>query len=142
MYLTYKALHLIAMVAWFAALFYLPRLFVYHTKAAAHPKSNALLKTMSYKLYTYIATPAMIATWVFGLLLLHEVPELLAHTLWMPFKLACVVALTAYHFSLNRYRKAFEANINLKTETFFRWYNEIPTLFLIIIILVAVFKPF
>lgn len=137
-YLLFKALHLITMVAWFAGLFYLPRLFVYMLE---QPKAAPTLHLMAYKLSRYIMLPAALATWACGLGLLMQVPEAMQHG-WLHAKLGLVMLLTAYQGSLEYFRLNLAGGRNKKSARFFRLYNEIPTLLLIAIICLAVFKPF
>ncbi len=137
-YALFKALHLIAMVAWFAGLFYLPRLFVYIIE---QPKAAPTLHVMAFKLSRYIMLPAAAATWLCGILLLMQVPEAM-HQGWLHAKLGFVLLLTAYHASLEYFRLQLKAGRNQHSAKFFRLYNEIPTVLLIVIISLAVFKPF
>ncbi|HEX2859205.1 MAG TPA: CopD family protein [Alphaproteobacteria bacterium] len=137
-YLLFKALHLVAMVAWFAGLFYLPRLFVYMLE---QPKAAPTLHIMAYKLSRYIMLPAAVATLVCGMGLLMQVPEAMQHG-WLHAKLGLVLVLLAYQASLEYFRLQLAAGRNTKSARFFRMYNEVPTLLLIAIILLAVFKPF
>lgn len=139
MYETIKALHLIAIICWFAGLFYLPRLFVYHVHC--HKHSNEMLKTMEYKLFNYIMTPSLVATWVFGLWLLYLIPEWFSSG-WMHIKLTLVVILTIYHQKCGKLVRVFGEDKNIKTEKFYRYFNEIPTILLISIVFLAVLKPF
>jgi putative membrane protein len=141
MYETMKALHIISLVCWFAGLFYMPRLFVYHIQVFGNSKSNRLFKEMERKLYFYITTPAMVATWLFGLYLIKENPAVVEGG-WIHVKLLAVVVLTGFHISLGIFRKRFRDDVNLKTGEFFRYYNEIPTVILIICVFLAVLKPF
>lgn len=137
-YLLVKALHLVSMVAWFAGLFYLPRLFVYHVE---HPEAAPTLTVMEHKLARYIMLPAALATAVFGLVLLLMVPDLL-HMGWLHAKLALVLLLVAYHASLEVFRRHLKHGTNTRSGRFFRLYNELPTLLLLAIVLLAVTKPF
>lgn len=141
MYELIKALHIIAVVCWFAGLFYLPRLFVYHVKAADNAHSDALLQVMEFKLYRYITTPAMVATWLLGGAMIVLNPALLSGG-WLHAKLLLVVVLSGYHGSLGVLRKKFAAGQNTRSEKFFRWYNEIPTLVLVAVVFLVVMKPF
>ncbi|MCP1315469.1 MULTISPECIES: protoporphyrinogen oxidase HemJ [unclassified Halomonas] len=143
MYLWMKALHLIAMVTWFAALFYLPRLFVYHAMARDQGDEQAItyFATMERKLYRGIMTPSMILVLVFGAAMLYLVPGWLSQG-WMHAKLALVVALIAYHHVCLIYLKQFAQNRCTKSHVFFRWFNEAPVIALIAIVLLAILKPF
>jgi putative membrane protein len=139
-YLLIKALHIIALVAWFAGLFYLPRLFVYHSINAKKPDNVKMLRTMEYKLYYYIMHPAMLATVVFGAWLLVLNPAWFQMG-WLHAKLTLVALLLVYHFSLAYFLKAFKTSAP-KNEKFFRLYNEVPTLLLVVIVLLVVLQPF
>lgn len=136
-----KALHLVSMTCWFAALFYLPRLFVYHS-ITNDDNGNSRFKVMERKLYKGIATPAMLATLIFGIWLIsYDIKGYMAGG-WMHAKLTFVILLIGYHHVCGRYLKAFSANNNQKSQTFFRWFNEIPVICLISIVFLAVVKPF
>lgn len=137
-YLTFKALHLISMVAWFAGLFYLPRLLVYIVES---PKAAPTLHLMARKLSHYIMLPAAVFTFLFGLLLIHSQPYLMQQG-WLHAKLGLVLLLAAYHTSLEYHRRLLLAGKNKHSARFFRLYNEVPTVLLILIITLAVFKPF
>jgi len=134
-----KALHLIAMVCWFAGLFYLPRLFVYHAMSEDQA-SQERFQIMERKLYRGIMTPAMLATLLFGGWMLLQQPAYL-HALWMQIKLALVLCLVIYHFVCGGFVKKLQSNAQLRTHIYFRWFNEVPVLFLIAIILLAVLRP-
>ena len=140
-YLWLKALHLIAMVSWMAGMFYLPRLFVYHTTAPAGSAQSETFKVMEYKLLKVIINPAMIATWVIGLLMLAAQPVWLSQG-WMHVKLTALVGLTIFHMMLARWRRQFANDANQRSQKFYRMANEVPTVLLIVIVLVAVLKPF
>ena len=139
-YLLVKALHLISIVAWFAGLFYLPRLYVYHCQAQGD-EAKAMLATMERKLLRYIMNPAMIATWGFGITLILLNPAWMQGG-WLHAKLTLVVLLSIYHMSLARYRRQLAQGTCTKSERFFRIYNEVPTVVLIAVVLLAVLKPF
>ena len=137
-----KSLHIISMVAWMAGLLYLPRLFVYHAMAPVGSDRSATFKIMEHRLQRGIMTPAMIATWVFGLMLAGT-PGLVDWRMgWIWAKLALVVALSAFHMVLARWRDEFNTNSNIRSARFFRIVNELPTLALIAIVLLVVVKPF
>lgn len=138
LYLTLKTLHIISFTAWFAGLFYLPRLFVYHRE---HPANAATFVIMERKLSRYIMRPAAFATVFFGLALIHAQPFLLQQG-WLHLKIALVLTLLAYHISLDVFRHALEKGTCTKPGRFFRMYNEIPTIILILVVALAVFKPF
>ena len=140
LYLLFKSLHLIAVISWMAGLLYLPRIFVYHSEADDESKKT-VFKVMERKLYNYIMMPAMILSWLFGILLIHSLGFSVFAELWMQVKIIAVVILTYYHFTLGKYLNDFAIDNNQKTSKFFRIYNEIPTLILILVIFVVIFKP-
>ncbi len=139
-YLWVKAFHIIAVVAWFAALFYMPRLFVYHADTADAP-GKARFKVMEDKLYRIIMRPAMIATLVFGIGMLALNPGLLGAP-WLWLKLLGVVALLAYHHYCGRLVRAFAEDGSPHDARFYRMFNEVPTLLLFGIVILVVVKPF
>jgi len=140
-YLLFKALHLISVISWMAGLLYLPRIFVYHAQNYSEPTIVEVFKVMEKKLFFYIMTPAMFLSWLFGLLLIHEIGfDKLGQT-WMFLKLAFVVLLTVYHFYLGRKLEQFRLNSNQHSHKFYRYINEIPTILLILTIFVVIFKP-
>ena len=140
-YLLFKSLHLISVISWMAGLLYLPRIFVYHAQNNSEPIISEVFKVMEKKLFFYIMTPAMILSWLFGLLLIHEIGfEQLGQT-WMVLKLVFVILLTIYHFYLGTILNQFKLNLNQHSHKFFRYINEIPTILLILIIFVVIFKP-
>lgn len=140
LYTLTKALHLIAVIAWFAGLFYLPRLFVYHSQYAKKASNVEMLRVMEHKLFYYIMHPAMTATFVLGIALIILNPTWMQQG-WMHAKLTLVLLLLAYHLSLGHFLKAFKTGAP-KNEKFFRLYNEVPTLLLIGIVLLVLLKPF
>ena len=140
-YLLFKSLHLISVISWMAGLLYLPRIFVYHSQNNTKQIISEVFKVMEKKLFFYIMTPAMILSWVFGLILIHEIGfDKLGQT-WMILKLIFVTLLTFYHFYLGRILGQFKEDLNTHTHKFYRLINEIPTLLLILIIFVVIFKP-
>ena len=139
-YLLFKSLHLIAVISWMAGLLYLPRIFVYHSENNNEIITN-VFKTMERKLFYYIMTPAMTLSWTFGLVLIHEVGFNQLGSLWMQLKLILVAILTAYHFYLGLLLNQFKEDQNKKTSKFYRYINEIPTLMLILIVFIVIFKP-
>ena len=140
-YLLFKSLHLISVISWMAGLLYLPRIFVYHSQNNTQQIISEVFKVMEKKLFFYIMTPAMILSWAFGLILIHEIGfDKLGQT-WMTLKLIFVTLLTFYHFYLGRILRQFKEDSNTHTHKFYRLINEIPTLLLILIIFVAIFKP-
>jgi len=140
LYLLFKSLHLISVISWMAGLLYLPRIFVYHTEAD-HDSQKKIFKVMERKLYNYIMMPAMLLSWLFGILLIHSVGLNVFSELWMQIKIFAVVILTYYHFTLGKYLNDLAIDNNEKSSKFFRIYNEIPTIILIVVIFVVIFKP-
>ncbi len=140
LYLLFKSLHLIAVISWMAGLLYLPRIFVYHSEAEDNSQKT-VFKTMERKLYNYIMMPAMMLSWLFGILLIHSLNFSVFSELWMQIKIIAVVILTYYHFTLGKYLNDFAIDNNHKTSKFFRIYNEIPTVILVVVIFVVIFKP-
>ncbi len=137
-----KAFHLIFIVTWFSALFYLPRLFVYHA-LCDDEAGNARFKVMERKLYRGIMTPSAILTLVFGLWLLSFYSlEQIASMGWLHAKLTLVILLFAYHGICGRMLKQFAADNNQRSHRFYRWFNEFPVLLLVAIIILAVVRPF
>ena len=137
-----KALHLIFMVTWFAGLFYLPRLFVYHAMSSDET-SIERFKVMERKLYFGIMTPGMIATLVFGIWMLGDYAwALYGKSGWLHAKLALLLLLVAYHITCGVWLNAFKQNRNCHSHVYYRWMNEIPVLFLLGIVWLAVLKPF
>ncbi len=139
-YLLFKSLHLIAVISWMAGLLYLPRIFVYHSEAK-HDSQVEVFKIMERKLYNFIMMPAMILSWTFGILLIHSLGFPVFNELWMQIKGISILILTHYHFYLGKQLRLFALNNNKKSSKFFRIINEIPTVLLIIIVFVVVFKP-
>jgi len=140
-YLLFKSLHLIAVISWMAGLLYLPRIFVYHSENMNREEICTIFKTMERKLYNYIMTPAMILSWLFGLVLISQVGFETMGTKWLQIKLILVILLSVYHFYLGSLLLKFNRHNNTKSSKFFRWLNEFPTLLLIIIVFVVIFKP-
>ena len=141
LYLLFKSLHLIAVISWMAGLLYLPRIFVYHVENIEKNQTVEIFFTMERKLYFYIMYPAMILSWIFGLLLISIIDFSNISLLWLQLKLLFVVLLTIYHFYLGICLKNLKENTNKRTSRFFRIINEIPTVLLIFIVFVVVFKP-
>ncbi len=139
-FLWFKALHIVAFVCWFAALFYLPRLFVYHA-GTEDPISDERFKLMERRLYRGIGTPAMIATLIFGLAMLVSNTDYLMQG-WMQAKLALVAALVTYHLMCGCHLAKFAHNQNVKDHIYFRWFNEVPTVALLAIVFFATLRPF
>tara|TARA_Y100000748_G_scaffold282144_1_gene262263 strand:- start:280 stop:714 length:435 start_codon:yes stop_codon:yes gene_type:complete len=140
-YLLFKSLHLISVISWMAGLLYLPRIFVYHTENNSEEKISEIFKVMERKLYFYIMTPAMILSWLFGILLIHSIGFQQLGQTWIIVKLIFVLILTIYHFYLGSILGQFKLNNNKHSHKFYRYINEIPTILLILIIFVVIFKP-
>jgi putative membrane protein len=140
-YLLFKSLHLLAVISWMAGLLYLPRIFVYHSENINREEICTVFKIMERKLYNYIMMPAMILTWIFGLILISQLGFEALSAMWLQIKLILVTLLSVYHFYLGSLLISFNNNNNTKSPKFFRWLNEFPTLLLIIIVFVVIFKP-
>ena len=140
-YLLFKSLHLISVISWMAGLLYLPRIFVYHSQNSSKPIVTDVFKVMEKKLFFYIMTPAMILSWLFGLLLIHEIGFEQLGQKWMILKLIFVIILTFYHLYLGRILEQFRLDLNKHSHKYYRFINEIPTLLLILLIFVVIFKP-
>ena len=143
-YLLFKSIHLIAVISWMAGLLYLPRIFVYHSEAVENNKPEDLMSTfkvMEKRLFVYIMNPAMIVSWIFGVLLIHTIGIENFGSLWFQLKLLFVIILTIYHFFLFQCLKKFAENNNSYSSRFYRIINEIPTVILIAIVFIIVFKP-
>ena len=138
-YLWIKALHIIAVMSWMAGLLYLPRLFVYHSLSEAESVRAQTYKLMERRLLKAIMNPAMILSWALGLWLLHQNPELIVMP-WMWIKFACVIMMTAAHMAFSWMRRQLEQDIAL-SEKAYRWWNEVPTILMIIIVIMAVVEP-
>ena len=140
-YLLFKSLHLIAVISWMAGLLYLPRIFVYHVDNLKDKNTSSIFKTMERKLYFYIMTPAMILSWAFGLILISSLGSEVLSVTWIKLKLMLVILLTLYHFYLSKLLVDFNLDQNTKSSKFFRIINEIPTILLILIVFIVIFKP-
>jgi putative membrane protein len=140
-YLWLKAFHIIAVTAWMAGLFYLPRLMVYHRRTAIGGESSEIFKVMERRLLKAIMLPAMVLSWALGLALIWVTDAFASMSLWLVVKLIGVVAMTGFHFWLARFVGAFADDERPRDERFFRIINEIPTVLLIVIVIMAVVKP-
>ena len=140
-YLAFKSLHIIAVISWMAGLLYLPRIFVYHVENNKEKKICDVFKVMEKKLYFYIMLPAMILSWLFGIALLHYLEIDQAQQFWLKAKIFLVIILTTYHFYLGKCLKDFALDRNKRSSKFFSVFNEVPTILLILIIFVVIFKP-
>ena len=143
-YLLFKSIHLIAVISWMAGLLYLPRIFVYHSEAVQNNKSQDLIETfkvMERRLLVYIMNPAMIVSWIFGILLIHTIGVDNFGSIWLQLKLIFVIILTIFHFFLFQCLRKFAENNNSFSPKFYRIINEIPTILLIGIIFIIIYKP-
>ena len=140
-YLLFKSLHLITVISWMAGLLYLPRIFVYHIENYHKKEAANIFKTMEKKLYFYIMIPAMVLSWFLGLALFLIIGFSSLSLFWVKLKLIFIVLLTIYHFYLGNCLRKLKNDQNSKSSNFFRITNEIPTLLLIIIIFIVIFKP-
>ena len=140
-YFLFKSIHLIAVISWMAGLLYLPRIFVYHSENIENVNSSNIFKTMERKLFYYIMTPAMILSWVFGIILVFSLGLEVFSALWVQIKLILVILLTIYHFYLGYCVSSFANDQNANSPRFYRVINEIPTILLIFIVFIVIFKP-
>ena len=141
LYLLFKSLHLIAVVSWMAGLLYLPRIFVYHVENKEKREATDIFEVMEKRLFYYIMRPAMILTWIFGVILIYLNGIEIFSQLWMQIKIVLVILLSAYNGYLGRCLSNLKSSTNTKSAKFFRIINEIPTVMLIIIVFLAIFKP-
>jgi protoporphyrinogen IX oxidase len=138
-----KSLHVISVIAWMAGLFYLPRLFVYHVESVtAGSSADTLFQTMEFRLLRVIMNPAMIASWIFGLLLVWTPGVVGWGFVWPWAKAAAVLAMTGFHIWLGQRRKGFSAGKNVLSGRNYRLMNEVPTVLLIIIVISVIARPF
>ena len=140
-YLLFKSLHLIAVISWMAGLLYLPRIFVYHVENFQKKEVTEIFETMERKLYFYIMRPAMIISWLFGIILIYINGFDVLLSLWIQVKIFLVIILSVYHEYLGKCLISLKDRTNIKTSKFFRIINEIPTVLLISIVFVVIFKP-
>ena len=140
-YLLLKSLHIIAIIAWMAGLLYLPRIYVYHCQTTYGSEAHEKFVQMEYRLLKYIMNPAMIISWILGIGLIHSLGNDTFAQLWLQLKLFLVLLMSGFHGYLGVCRKKFESNTNTKSEKFYRIINEVPTVLMIIIVFLVVFKP-
>ena len=140
-YLLLKSLHLIAVISWMAGLLYLPRIFVYHVENYQKKETTEIFETMERKLYFYIMRPAMLISWLFGILLIYQIGFESFSQLWLQLKIFFVIILTVYHEYLGKCLTSLRDGSNSKSSRFFRIINEIPTILLILIVFIVIFKP-
>ena len=138
MYEWLKVLHIISLICWFAGLFYLPRLFIYHVENIQNKESVEIFKKMELRLLKFIMNPAMIATWIFGIGLIHHV----GLDTWLYVKIFLVIILSGYHMYFGKIRKNLFHNLKSYSSKYLRYTNEIPTLLLVFIVILVVIKPF
>lgn len=141
MYEWVKTLHVVSIIAWMAALLYLPRLFVYHCEAVAGSELSETLKTMERRLLKAIMTPAMVASWVFGLWLVFGYVGLDAGG-WLHVKIALVIGLSAFHGFCVKWWMGFSLDGNKNSQKFYRLMNEVPTVLMIVIVAMVIVRPF
>ena len=133
-----KTIHIFSVIAWMAGLLYLPRIFMYHAQVDINKDTSETFKIMERRLFKIIMTPAFIFTWISGLLMIHYI----GFDFWLKLKILFVLMLSIYHFLCRKWLLDFESNNNQISSRFFRITNEIPAIFLIVIIILVVFKPF
>jgi putative membrane protein len=140
-YLLFKSLHLIALISWMAGLLYLPRIFVYHVENKEKKEATNIFEVMEKKLFYYIMRPAMIFTWIFGLVLIYLNGVEIFFQLWMQIKIVLVILLSIYNDYLGKCLVSLKNNSNIRSSKFFRIINEVPTIMLIFIVFLVIFKP-
>ncbi len=142
MYIWIKAFHVISVIAWMAVLFYLPRLFVYHVENKEKREFLEVVKVMEYKLHKFIGIPAFWATVLTGLTMIFLNPDIFKTGGWIHIKLTAAILLIAYYIHISVIRRKLEKDQCTKTGRFFRIYNEVPTILMIIIVIMAIVRPF
>ena len=140
-YLFFKSLHLIAVISWMAGLLYLPRIFVYHVENKEKKEATDIFETMEKRLFFYIMRPAMIVSWILGLILIYLNGIEVFSQLWMQLKIVLVILLSVYNDYLGKCLLSLKNNSNTRSAKFFRIFNEIPTVILIFTIFLVIFKP-
>ena len=140
-YFLFKSLHLIAVISWMVGLLYLPRIFVYHVENINKKETIKVFGIMEERLFFYIMRPAMILTWLFGIILIYNIGFEAFSYLWLQIKLILVIIMSIYHEYLGKCLKSFKLGTNTKSSKFFRIINEIPTVLLILIVFIVIFKP-
>ena len=141
LYLLFKSLHLIAVISWIAGLLYLPRIFVYHVENFQKKEATEVFEIMEMRLYNYIMRPAMLLSWLLGIILVLIIGIESFSFLWLQIKFALVVLLTIYHEYLGKCIRLLKSGENEKSSKFYRIINEIPTILLILIVFIVIFKP-
>ena len=140
-YLLFKSLHLIAVVSWMDGLLYLPRIFVYHVENKEKKEATDIFEVMEKRLFFYIMRPAMILTWIFGLVLIYLNGIEIFSQLWLQIKLVLVILLSIYHEHLGKCFYSLKNGTNMRSAKYFRVINEIPTIILILVVFIVIFKP-
>ena len=140
-YLLFKSLHLIAVVSWMAGLLYLPRIFVYHVENKEKKEATDIFEVMEKRLFFYIMRPAMIFTWIFGLILIYLNGIEIFSQIWMQLKFILVILLSIFHEYLGQCIYSLKNNTNTKSSKYFRFINEVPTILLILVVFIVIFKP-
>ena len=140
-YLLFKSLHLIAVISWMVGLLYLPRIFVYHVENNEKKQATKIFEVMEKRLYFYIMRPAMILTWLFGIILIYLNGTEVFSQLWMQLKIILVILLSIFHEYLGSCIYSLKNNNNLRSAKHFRIINEIPTITLILVVFIVIFKP-
>ena len=140
-YLLFKSLHFIAVVSWMAGLLYLPRIFVYHVENKEKKDATEIFEVMEKRLFFYIMRPAMIFTWIFGLILIYLNGIEIFSQIWMQLKFILIILLSIFHEYLGRCLYSLKNNTNTKSSKYFRIINEIPTILLILVVFIVIFKP-
>jgi protoporphyrinogen IX oxidase len=137
----FKVIHIISVISWMAGLLYLPRIYVYHTRVEAGSDADKIFKIMEIRLLRFIMNPAMIATFTFGLILAY-IYGMQALGGWFHIKMLCIAFMAIFHGLLARWRKDFDKGQNNKSENFYRFMNEVPTILMIISVIMVIIKPF
>ena len=141
LYLLFKSLHLIAVISWMAGLLYLPRIFVYHVENFQKKEATEVFEIMEKRLYNYIMRPAMLLSWLLGIILVLIIGIESFSFLWLQIKIVLIVLLTIYHEYLGKCIRLLKSGENEKSSKFYRIINEIPTVLLIFIVFIIIFKP-
>ncbi len=141
LYLVIKSLHLISAISWMAGLLYLPRIFVYHVENFEKKETTDVFEVMEKRLYNYIMRPAMLLSWIFGIILIYLNGMDILYSFWMQLKLILVIVLTIYHEYLGKCLASLKNKTNTKSSKFYRYINEVPTVLLILIVFIVIIKP-
>ncbi|MDA9717033.1 protoporphyrinogen oxidase HemJ [Candidatus Pelagibacter sp.] len=141
LYLVIKSLHLISAISWMAGLLYLPRIFVYHVENFEKKETTDVFEVMEKRLYNYIMRPAMLLSWIFGIILIYLNGMDVLYSFWMQLKLILVIVLTIYHEYLGKCLASLKNKTNTKSSKFYRYINEVPTVLLILIVFIVIIKP-